>query len=317
MAVDDAAVATCLAGYAFAQGTLDRAAELRTDAARLARLADVPGSQLLPVRADGCVLVDTRSGQLAAQPATSVDGQASFLGLRGTYAWFTRSVPTDTPPPDPALRWVDLRSAAAMLPADEAAIAAYARALLHWQSRKRWCGVCGAPTRIGEAGHRAQCTNADCGAQYFPRTDPAIIVVVDDGAGRILLGRQPAWPQTRYSTLAGFVEPGETLEDAVRREVAEETGVRVGPVDYLGSQPWPFPASLMLGFHARAVGGELMIGGELADARWFDAAALPELIAAGALTLPPAVSISFHLIDHWFQRRYGRHLQPGPVVAPR
>jgi NAD+ diphosphatase len=317
VAADDAAPATRPAGYAFARGALDRAAELRADAARLAELAVAPGSRLLPVRADGRILVDTGRGQLAAQPATNVDADVTFLGLQGADAWFARSVPADTPTPDPTLRWLDLRGAAATLPADEAATAAYARALLHWQSRKRWCGVCGAPTRLGEAGHRAQCTDAACGAQYFPRTDPAIIVVVDDGAGRILLGRQPSWPEKRYSTLAGFVEPGETLEDAVRREVAEESGVRVGPVEYLASQPWPFPASLMLGFHGRAVGGELVVGSELADARWFDGAALPELIASGELTLPPALSISFHLVDHWFQRRYGRHLQPGPVFATR
>ncbi len=314
---DDAAPVTRPAGYAFAHAGIDRAAELRTDAARLAALAQAPGSRLLPVRADGRILVDPRSGRVARLGLAADDTAATFLGLQADGAWFTRAVPADTPTPEPALRWLDLRAAAATLPADEAAIAAYARALLHWQSRKRWCGVCGAPTVLGEAGHRAQCSDAACGAQYFPRTDPAIIVVVDDGAGRILLGRQPSWPEKRYSTLAGFVEPGETLEDAVRREVAEETGVCVGPVEYLASQPWPFPASLMLGFHGRAVGGELVVGSELADARWFDGEDLPALIAAGELTLPPALSISFHLVDHWYQRRYGRNLEPGPLFGAR
>lgn len=303
-------------GYAFGTAALDRAAHLRADPEALAGLAAQDGSRLILVRADGRVPVDADGGRLAALPAAG-HADASFLGLSAGQAWFAAALPAGAPPPAADARWIDLRSAAATLAVADAGIAAYARALLHWQSRKRWCGVCGARTRLGEGGHRAQCTDAACAAQYFPRTDPAIIVVVDDGAGRVLLGRQPTWPETRYSTLAGFVEPGETLEDAVRREVAEETGVRVDGVAYLASQPWPFPASLMLGFHGRAAGGSIEVGAELADARWFDADALPALIGSGALSLPPALSISFQLIDHWYHRLTGGRLAPGAAFATR
>jgi len=195
-------------------------------------------------------------------------------------------------------RLEELRPLSSRLPHDEAGLLAYARALSIWRLRHRFCGVCGAPTVPEKAGHALRCTNPECMHELFPRIDPAIIVLVTDGE-RALLGRQASWPAGRYSTIAGFVEPGESLEDAVTREVFEETGVRVEQVRYHSSQPWPFPSSLMLGFHALAQrGAHIQIGGELEDVRWFTR----EEIAAGVPVLPPSHAISYRLIAAWYDR---------------
>ena len=155
------------------------------------------------------------------------------------------------------------------LPGHEAGLFAYAKGLAHWQRETRHCSYCGAPLQLVAAGHRAKCSNADCGRLHFPRTDAAMIVIVEH-EGACLLGRQASWPPGRYSTLAGFVEPGESLEDAVRREVAEEAGVVVDQVHYHSSQPWPMPASLMVGFIANATGRAIDLRDrELEEARWF------------------------------------------------
>lgn len=192
--------------------------------------------------------------------------------------------------------FAELRPLAAELPPGEAGLAAYARALHLWHGNHRFCGRCGAPTRAMQAGHVRQCTNETCGTQDFPRIDPAIIVLIKDGE-RALLGRQANWPPGRYSTIAGFVEPGESLEDAVVREVFEETGIEVDDVEYHSSQPWPFPASLMLGFTGRARTTQIRRNdGELDDARWVTR----EQIAAGEIALPLTHSISFRLIEDWF-----------------
>ena len=191
----------------------------------------------------------------------------------------------------------ELRPLTAVLPRDEAGLLAYARALLIWRARHRHCGVCGAPTVATRAGHCRVCTNHACAQEYFPRIDPAIIVLVSDGE-RALLGRQASWPARRYSTIAGFVEPGESLEDAVVREVAEETGVAVTQVRYHSSQPWPFPSSVMVGFQARAApDSEVRVGGELEDARWFSR----EQVHAGEALTPPTQSISWRLIETWLK----------------
>jgi NAD+ diphosphatase len=192
----------------------------------------------------------------------------------------------------------ELRPLSPLLAGEEAALLAYARALSIWRARQRYCGACGAPTIPARAGHSMLCSREGCGQEFFPRLDPAIIVLVTDGE-RALLGRQAAWQAGRYSTIAGFVEPGESLEDAVVREVMEETGVPVEAARYDSSQPWPFPASIMIGFHARARPGSAARGrGELEDARWFSR----EQIRAGAVQLPPAHSISRRLIGSWLER---------------
>jgi NAD+ diphosphatase len=201
-------------------------------------------------------------------------------------------------PPDTA--YEELRPLLAELSADEVQLLSVARALLIWRARQRHCGVCGALTAPRSAGHVLVCTV--CRAEFFPRIDPAIIVLVTDGA-KALLGRQASWPPGRYSALAGFVEPGESLEEAVAREVEEESGVQISNIRYFASQPWPFPASLMLGFHAHASVGPVQLNGELEDARWFD---LEELHHTPQVMLPPAHTIARRLLEAWFRSRSAR-----------
>jgi NAD+ diphosphatase len=191
----------------------------------------------------------------------------------------------------------ELRPLSPLLRGDEAGLLAYARALAVWRSRQRFCGVCGRTTVPERAGHVIRCTNEVCKHEFFPRIDPAIIVLVTDGE-RALLGRQASWPPRRYSTIAGFVEPGESLEDAVAREVEEETSVKVTSVRYDSSQPWPFPSSIMVGFHATAEpGSPVRVTGELEAASWFTR----EDIAAGAALVPPSHAISYRLINTWLK----------------
>jgi NAD+ diphosphatase len=195
----------------------------------------------------------------------------------------------------PQASFEELRPLSPLLTGEEAGLLAYARALSIWRARQRYCGVCGAPTVAQRAGHCMRCSREGCAQEFFPRLDPAIIVLVTDGE-RALLGRQQAWAPGRYSTIAGFVEPGESLEDAVAREVMEETGVAVAGARYDSSQPWPFPSSIMIGFRARArPGSPVRVNGELEDARWFSR----EEIRAGAAGLPPVHSISRRLIGAW------------------
>jgi len=218
--------------------------------------------------------------------------------------WFggARCVLVDLPPAlalalPPGTRLEELRPLTAVLPAEQAGLLAYARALAIWRTRQRYCGECGAQTLPSHAGHCLTCTNPACAHEFFPRIDPAIIVLVSDGE-RALLGRQASWPPRRYSAIAGFVEPGESLEDAVVREVAEETGVTVSEVRYHSSQPWPFPSSVMLGFRARAAAGSVVqLSGELEDARWFTR----DEVNTDAALAPPSQSISWRLIESWLK----------------
>lgn len=192
-------------------------------------------------------------------------------------------------------QFAELRPLACNLAPEDAGLLAYARALAIWRDNHRFCGRCGGQTVTMRAGHARECSR--CGHETFPRIDPAIIVLVRNG-DRVLLGRQPSWPPRRYSTIAGFVEPGESLEDAVRREVYEETSVRTTRVSYHSSQPWPFPAALMLGFVADGENVEPRThDGELEDARWFSR----EQLQNGEILLPPSESISRRLVDHWLQ----------------
>lgn len=192
-----------------------------------------------------------------------------------------------------------LRRCAAILPAQTAALLGYARAVSGWHARSRFCPGCGHPTRPRANAQGRICSNPDCGQEHFPRVDPAVIVLVHDG-DRCLLGRQAAWRPRVYSALAGYVEPGESAEDAVAREIREEAGIEVDDVRYHSSQPWPFSGALMLGFHARAVSTRITLGDrELEDAGWFSRRDISILVQSGELCLPAGETIARRLLDAW------------------
>lgn len=296
---------------------VERAAHWRKDEERLrAALAD-PATLFVPVwRA--CNVIEASEGRACAYFVTGAHALAGIdtggyilLGEFRERVCFAVAVAGEQPPAiAAAAQFHDLRSIAGELPPEEAGLLAYARAMVHWREQHRYCGRCGAQTIALEGGHLLRCTGATCATQQFPRLDPAVIVLVTDGE-RALLGRQPVWPPGRYSTIAGFVEPGESLEDAVAREVSEETGVIVGAVEYHSSQPWPFPTSLMLGFTAHATSTDIHLGDEeLEDARWFTRAQ----IAAGEIALPTTHSISFRLIEDWYDGGAGTPLRAEPNV---
>jgi NAD+ diphosphatase len=279
---------------AFSGAALDRAsAERRRPEWLAARRAD-PRARSLLMSERGIWLDGSR---LLLRAPTD---EAVFLGVTGDTPFFADDVrgaePNEGQP-------AGLREAATELPAEEAALAAYAGSLLAWHRRHHFCANCGQPTETGDAGHERHCPA--CDAHHFPRTDPVVIVRVTDDQDRLLLGRQGRWPEGRFSLLAGFVEPGETLEEAVRREVAEESGVELGEVSYIASQPWPFPSSLMLGFSALAVGGDPAPGDdELAEVRWFEREEVERAARGeGELALSPPYSIARRLIDAWLDGR--------------
>jgi len=302
----------------FAGPYLDRAAHLRKDASWVAAALADPGTLIVPLwQARNLVRRVERASTAAFVEVTHEirrtlpDGELVLLGQFRGRAVFAAEITAESPPallPDATFE--DLRTAGAFLPQDEAGLLAYARALILWHQRNRHCGTCGAPTRAESSGHVMKCTATACGTEHFPRLDPAIIVLVTDGE-RALLGRQAAWPPGRYSTIAGFVEPGESLEDAVAREVLEETGVRVQECEYHSSQPWPFPSSLMIGFTARAVADAVpRADEELEDVRWFTR----EEIASGTPGLPPPQSVSFRLIEDWYDSGAALPLSETPGV---
>jgi NAD+ diphosphatase len=276
---------------AFSGAALDRAPVERRDSDWIDAMRARPQAASLTVSEHGVWLDDGHLLVVAPGP------EAVFLGLAGDRPLFAADVQPDRGRP------VGLREAAAALPAEETALAAYAASLLSWHRRHRFCANCGAPTEVVDGGHERRCPA--CDAHHFPRTDPVVIVrVADERRDRLLLGHQDSWPAGRFSILAGFVEPGETLEEAVRREVLEESGVEVAGVAYVASQPWPFPSSLMIGFHAVAGGGDPRPGdGELAEVRWFERAEVEAAADGGSdILLPPPFSISRRLIDGWLGR---------------
>ena len=294
-------------GNIFAGPYLDRDAHLRKDPAWFASALADERSRYLPVWnsrnliAEGVAVGAAPRAALldlsAVPQERRNDNDLILLGRFGAINVFAYEIESTEPPQlKSGTRFEDLRLVAAVLPPEEAALLGYARGMLLWRARHRFCGTCGATTLAARGGHVLVCTNPSCRHEHFPRTDPAIIVLVSDGE-RALLGRQASWPVGRYSTIAGFVEPGESLEDAVAREVFEETGIEVDQIEYHSSQPWPFPSSLMLGFTARALTTEIRRrDDELEDAQWFTRADL----ASGRPIVPPSVSISFRLIEHWF-----------------
>lgn len=274
----------------------DRVGHRRTDDAWLAETWSDPATRVLPL-ARGRFPVTGGGTTLAwTRPDQAPPGRRIFLGLHGGLAHF--AVLVEEPEDD----WADLRRVGPALSRADASLLVHAVALGEWHRGHRFCPRCGGRLAVAAAGHVLTCDG--CGRQQFPRTDPAVIMLVTDGGDRALLARQPRWPEGRYSTLAGFVDPGESLEDAVRREVAEEVGVEVGAVRYLGNQPWPFPASLMVGFFGEALTTDIRVDGEeISDARWFTRARMREEAEAGTLLLPGGISISRTLIETWYGGR--------------
>ncbi|MCP1169346.1 NAD(+) diphosphatase [Limimaricola litoreus] len=306
----------------FGGGGLDRVAEIRPDSQAVAELLAREDARVLPLWRGRLLIAQ---GRLAALPAghaafDGADEPPVLLGREASGAGlFARPVSDwagapERPDPaeavaDPRIaagRFVELRGAMAGLGSRDSELAAMARAVLNWHAAHRFCARCGAPSRMAEAGWRRDC--AACGTPHFPRTDPVVIMLVTHGDA-VLLGRAPAWPETMHSVLAGFVEPGETVEAAVRREVAEEVGVAVGPVRYVASQPWPFPASLMLGCRAEALGRARPVlrpdPAEIAAAHWVPRQEMARIFAGenARIAAPIMGSIARHLLWNWLAGR--------------
>jgi len=296
----------------FSGMSLDRAVTERVNPVWVAGHLEDPASRAVVASADGVLVTGESSVSLLRVPvATHANRPAEeawpiMLGLEDGVAVF--AVDFDLQPPDARRllrergRIATLREAGRVLAPPEAGLAAYLVALLNWHRRHRFCPACGAALQVTDAGF--SCTCRACGAQHFPRTDPAVIVLVEHD-GRALLGRQAGWPPGQYSVLAGFVGPGESLEEAVIREVREESGIAAHDPRFVGSQPWPFPLSVMLGFEARSAGGvPVPRDGELEDVRWFTREQVGEGLAGRSsdLVLPPGISISHFLVERWFRR---------------
>jgi len=300
-----------------AEPAVDRRSERRGDADWLARRLADPSSQLTAVWRERSLVFDAHTGDRGPVPGTVatveaaglVDGAEDvvFLGEAEGVAYFSVDLSEREDPLVGPLRgagrFVELRQVGAAMSGRGANLLAYARAMATWHRRHRFCGQCGAATESRNAGHLRVCTA--CGIEHFPRTDPAVIMLVHTEAGdggSCLLGRQASWPSGMFSALAGFVEPGESLESAVAREVREETGIAVDTVRYHSSQPWPFPTSIMLGFYATSPGGDVQVDTEeLEQAVWATRAELEYALRVREVRLPPPFSIARRLIDDWLR----------------
>ena len=300
----------------FSGMALDRAVAERTDPAWVAARLEDPASRAVVASADGVLVSTDPPGSLLRLPVPAHASRPPketgpvMLGLEDDVALFAVDLEEQGPEERARLsergRIASLREAGRMLAPAEAALAAYLVALLNWHRRHRFCPACAAALLVADAGFSRTCPA--CGGQHFPRTDPAVIVLVEHD-GCALLGRQAGWPPDQYSVLAGFVGPGESLEEAVIREVKEESGITVHDPRFITSQPWPFPSQVMLGFEARADGGvPAPQDGELEAVRWFTREEVGAGLAGQStdLVLPPGISISYFLVERWF-RRGGAH----------
>lgn len=309
----------------FSGGGFDRAAHIRGDADALRRLLDLPGALCLPqwrgkplIRGDAAGWMPCDHTVFSAHPA-----EAFFLGLADGIPHFLRDISDWDPEPglipgqeafldpseqahpaiDPACRFTELRAVMARLSPLDAELLATAKALAAWHDSHRFCARCGQPSRVALGGWQRQCPA--CKAAHFPRTDPVVIMLVTHG-NSVLLGRSPGWPEGMYSLLAGFVEPGETLEAAVRREVFEEAGVRVGHVRYLASQPWPFPSSLMIGCRGEALSSGIVIDPhEIEAALWLSREDMAQVAAGLHPTVRPPRrgAIAEFILSGWLAGR--------------
>jgi NAD+ diphosphatase len=297
--------------YTFAGNPLDRVSQRRQDAGWLTSLLDDPETRLLPFRELKPVVRDHSATALDWQPtapwrhAIGSGATLVLLGIGEGRAHFALDANGVSRADGAETATADVRSLAAAIPGPEAAILAEARSLIDWHARHRFCAQCGTPSEISSAGWGRRCPN--CQAHHYPRVDPVVIMLAVKGE-RCLLGRNRRRVGTRYSCLAGFMEPGETIEEAVRREVLEESGIRVGRIRYLASQPWPFPSTLMMGLLAEAISEDIVIDpAELAEARWFDRDEVRAMVERsrtddpipGVATLPPPLAIGHQLARRW------------------
>ncbi|MBN1580214.1 MAG: NAD(+) diphosphatase [Anaerolineae bacterium] len=295
----------------FTASPLDRASDRRRDEQWLAAQQNAPTTRFVLIwRLLHLVAREPQLRPVFLSPQElheRVDdmGMPMFLGVGENRSYFAANLPASIAAVPDSLtelgQFRELRQVAALLDAPDAALLAHARAMAYWHQRHRFCGDCGSPTESREGGYLRVCSNAQCAQHHFPRSDPAIIVLVES-ENRCLLGRKPSWPEGMYSTIAGFVEPGECIETAVIREVREETGVQVGEMFYQSSQPWPFPSSLMLGFRARAADSTIRVEDqdELQDVQWFMREQIRSGLMEKSLQLPPNISVSHRLIEGWF-----------------
>jgi NAD+ diphosphatase len=300
----------------YAGGRLDRAGLRRRDHDWIDRLLANPQTRLVPVWRQQSFILQAEmpaaailSLEMASDLIQSAD-EIALLGLEGDpdsgIAYFAVEIShLEAPEAHPLLktagRFADIRSVGPLLGQEEGQLLAYARGLMHWHNRHRFCGVCGSKTVSEDAGHQRRCTSSACNAVHFPRTDPAVIMAVSDGE-RLLLGRQASWPPGMRSVLAGFVEPGESLEEAVAREVKEEVGIEVEDVRYHSSQPWPFPSSIMLGFNARALSTDIHLSpDEIAEAAWYTREQLRASSEDETFRLPRRDSIARRLVEDWIK----------------
>lgn len=291
---------------AFAGSQMDRADHIRSDPERLDGLKNPEANLLL---LDGLAPVLDADGKLAwgRLKDASEGAELVFLGMRGGVGCFA-AVPAEgsTDPaysPQEAMRktWAMI----GLMSEEDLAIYGGARSLVDWHARHRFCAKCGNPTVLAKGGWQRNCTNEACKGEHFPRVDPVTIMLVEHD-GKLLLGRQPRFPPRRFSALAGFIEPGEGIEEAVAREVFEEAGIRVREISYIASQPWPFPSQLMIGCHAHAESAELNIDTtELEEAHWFTREEIAAAMAGdedGRLLTPPPVAIAHSLLEWWLDR---------------
>ena len=297
----------------YSSAEIDRASHERENDERMIELASSGAARFVPidteknlVKTGGNPEAVFLQGMMGRAIANSSDVQI-FLGYVEGTPYFAVDVTGKDVPLKDLGEFVDLRQVGPLLFAREGSILAYARGMTYWHRRHRYCGVCGSPTRISRGGHVRTCTNDACKTEHFPRTDPAVIMLVHHG-DKCLLGRGKHFPRGMHSTLAGFVEPGESFEDAVAREVYEEVKVRVDNVIYRSSQPWPFPASVMIGFHAEAESMEFSVNEtELESARWLSREELrPENMPKdGSFFMPRRDSIARRLIEEWLGHEAG------------
>ncbi len=292
----------------FAALLLDRAAEFRENTEWLKRQLSSKQTKFLAVHRGCCLLSPSNPHQpLLLEGNPDADQSPVFLGTSNSQSYFSIELPAQHQLLNDAGKLINLRQAASLFDTELAGLCAYALAVHQWQANHRFCGVCGQPNLTMAAGHRLRCSASDCSHQTFPRLDPAMIVLVTH-QDKCLLGRQANWPEKRYSCLAGFVEPAESLEDAVHREVMEEAGVSLDLVHYHSSQPWPFPASIMLGFTASASNPAITIGEELEHACWWSADEIQAAVSDDRLRLPYQLSISWQLLADWYHQQTGEAL---------